>query len=175
MDGKRKKMPMANRATVTSHGTDGKTAAVGVKDRRTNEVHAEVVASTDAGTIRGFVRGDTQPGAVFYADETVLYRVMHEFGHEAGNHDIGEHADGVAHSKGIEGSRSMLKRARGGTFHKMSPKRPQRYVSEFTGKCNIRDSGTLAQVLDSTARFVVRKLLYRRLIADNGFSNAGRP
>ena len=43
----------------------------------------------------------------------------------------------------------MLKRAHDGTFHKMSPKHLQRYVSEFAGKHNIRDSGTLAQMRDT--------------------------
>ena len=40
----------------------------------------------------------------------------------------------------------MLKRAHKGTFHKISPKHLQRYVSEFAGKHNVRESGTLAQM-----------------------------
>jgi len=68
----------------------------------------------------------------------------------------------------------MLKRAHGGTFHKISPKHLDRYVREFVGKHNIRDSGTLAQMRDAVARLVGRNLLYRDLIARNGLSNAGR-
>lgn len=45
----------------------------------------------------------------------------------------------------------MLKRAHDGTFHKMSPKHLQRYVSEFAGKHSIRNSGTLAQMRGTTA------------------------
>ncbi len=66
----------------------------------------------------------------------------------------------------------MLKRAHDGTFHKMSPKHLQRYVSEFAGKHNIRDSGTLAQIGDTVAGLVGRNLLYRNLIADMGFRPA---
>ena len=63
--------------------------------------------------------------------------------------------------------------AHDGTFHKMSPKHLQRYVSEFAGKHNIRDSGTLAQMRDTVAGLVGRNLLYRDLIAD-GLSSGAR-
>ena len=63
----------------------------------------------------------------------------------------------------------MLKRAHDGTFHKISPKHLQRYVSEFAGKHNIRESGTLTQMRDTIARFVGRRLLYRDLVATNDF------
>ena len=65
----------------------------------------------------------------------------------------------------------MLKRAHDGTFHKMSPKHLQRYVSEFAGKHNHRESATVAQMRDTVARLVGRNLLYRDLIADNGLSS----
>ena len=68
----------------------------------------------------------------------------------------------------------MLKRAHKGTFHKISPKHLDRYVQEFAGKHNIRDSGTLAQMRDTVARLVGRDLLYRDLIADNGLASGGR-
>ncbi len=68
----------------------------------------------------------------------------------------------------------MLKRAHKGTFHKISPKHLQRYVSEFTGKHNIRDLDTIVQMRDTVARLVGRNLLYRDLIADNGLNNAAR-
>jgi len=65
----------------------------------------------------------------------------------------------------------MLKRAHKGTFHKISPNHLERYVYEFAGKHNIRDSGTLAQMRDTVARLVGRRLLYRDLIAANGLSS----
>ena len=52
----------------------------------------------------------------------------------------------MAHTNGMESFWSMLKRAHIGTFHKLSPKHLDRYVQEFAGKHNMRNSGTLAQM-----------------------------
>ena len=46
--------------------------------------------------------------------------------------------------------------------------------SEFAGKHNIRDSGTLAQMRDTVAGLVGRNLLYRDLVACNGLSSGAR-
>ena len=81
---------------------------------------------------------------------------------------------GFAPTNGIESFWSMLKRAHKGTFHKISPKHLDRYVQEFSGKHNVRESGTLAQMRDTVARLVGRNLLYRDLIADNGLSSGAR-
>ena len=90
-------------------------------------------------------------------------------------HSVSEFVNGMAHTNGIESFWSMLKRAHKGTFHKMSPKHLQRYVNEFAGKHNIRDSDTLDQMRNTVARLVGRRLLYSDLIACNGLSNEARP
>ena len=174
MGGKRRNMSKAKRRQLEGRGAVGKTAVVGVKDRATNEVRAEVVDSTDGEALKGFVREHVEPGAVLYTDEAAAYKGMPEFDHEAVNHSVGEYVDGMAHTNGIESFWSMLKRAHKGTFHKISPKHLDRYVQEFAGKHNIRDSGTLAQMRDTVARLVGRNLLYRDLIADNGLASGAR-
>ena len=69
---------------------------------------------------------------------------------------------------------SMLKRAHMGTFHKLSPKHLNRYVQEFAGKHNMRNSGTLSQMRNTVAGLVGRNLLYNDLIADNGLDSGAR-
>ena len=167
-------IPMEVRAALTSHDTNGKTAIVGIKDRDTNEVRAEVVTNTDAANLQGFVREHTEPGAALYTDEAAACRGMPEFDHEAVNHSVGEYVDGMAPTNRIESFWSRLKRAHKGTFHKMSLKHLQRYVSEFAGKHNIRNSGLLAQMRDTVARLVGRNLLYGDLIVDYGLSSGAR-
>ena len=48
----------------------------------------------------------------------------------------------------------MLKRAHKGTYHKMSRKHLDRYVSEFVGRHNIRELDTAAQMASIVAGFV---------------------
>ena len=171
MGGKRKNMSNAKRKALTGRGTVGKTIVVGMKDRETNEVRAEVVPDTTKPTLQEFVREHAEPGATLYTDEHGSYAGMPEFEHEAVNHSVGEYVDGMAHTNGMESFWSMLKRAHKGTFHKLSPKHLERYVDEFAGKHNIRDLGTLAQMRNTVARLVGRNLLHRDLIAPNGLSS----
>ena len=168
--GERKNVPLAKRKELagTGRGTVGKTAVVGIKDRDSNEVRAEVVRRADGATLKRFVREHAEPGAKVYTDEAAAYKGMAEYDHEAVNHSVAEYFRGMTHTNGIESFWSMLKRAHDGTFHKMSPKHLQRYVSEFAGKHNQRGSDTLIQMRDTVARFVGRRLLRRDLIADNG-------
>ncbi len=165
--GKRKELAEIGRGAV------GKMAVVGAKDRATNQVHAEVVEATDKATLHDFVDDMTDPDTVVYTDDASVYNGIPN-PHESVKHSVSEYVRGMAHTNGIESFWSMLKRAHKGTFHKMSPKHLQRYVSEFAGKYNIRESDTLDQMRDTVARLVGRNLLWRDLIADNGLSNSGR-
>ena len=157
----------------TGRGTAGKTAVVGMKDRDSNKVTAQVVADTDATTLQGFVTEHAAPDATVYTDDHGGYQGM-PFEHESVKHSVAEYVRDMAHTNGIESFWSMLKRAHKGTFHKISPKHLQRYVSEFAGKHNVRDSDTIVQMRDTVARLVGRNLLYRDLIAGNGLSSGAR-
>ena len=173
MGGKRKSMAKVKRKALKGRGAAGKTAVVGAKDRATNEVRAEVVTETDAETLQDFVEENTEEDAKVFTDDAAAYKGV-ERAHEAVRHSVSEYVRGQAHTNGIESFWSMLKRAHKGTFHKISPKHLQRYVSEFAGKHNVRDSGTLAQMRDTVARLVGRNLLRRDLIASNGLASGAR-
>ena len=54
-------MSKSKRKELMGRGTVGKTAVVGVKDRESNEVRAEVVSATDGETLKGFVREHVEP------------------------------------------------------------------------------------------------------------------
>ena len=170
--GRQANMPKAKRKELTRGGTAHMTAVIGMKDRDSNEVRAEVVPDTKKPTLQGFVREHAEPGAAVYTDEHRSYVGLDaDFDHESVNHRVGEYVDGMVHTNGMESFWSMLKRAHKGTFHKISPKHLHRYVDEFAGKHNIRDSGILAQMRDTVARLVGRRLLYRDLVAPNGLSS----
>ena len=173
MGGKRKNMSNAKRKKLTGGGPVGKTAVAGVKDRASNQRAAKVVTTPDMEILRGFVKEHTAKGATVYTDAAKAYETL-PFAHEAVEHSVKEYVRGRAHTNGMESFRSMLKRAHEGTFHKISAKHLNRYVTEFAGKHNVRDSGTPAQTPALVAGLVGKRLMYRGLIADTGLSSGAR-
>ena len=173
--GRRRNMGNRRRKALadTGRGPVGKTAVVGIKDRATNQVRAKVTESVDSEHLQGFVVENTQPGATVYTDDATAYDGL-PFAHEAVKHGVSEYVRDMAHTNGVESFWATLKRAHKGTFHKLSPKHLNRYVQEFAGKHNMRDSGTLAQMRDTVARLVGRRLLHRDLVAGNGLASGAR-
>ena len=155
-------------------GATDMTPVVGVKDRPTNQVRAQVVPETHRLALRTFVRENVEQGATLYTDEAAAYKGEWGNDHQAVKHSVGEYVRGMASTNGVESFWSMLKRAHKGTFHKISPKHLNRYVQEFAGKHNFRESGTLSQMRDTVARLVGHRLLYRDLIAANGLPSLAR-
>ena len=175
--GKRKNMSNSRRKALSDagvgRGSVGKTAIVGMKDRDTNEVRAKVVQHTDGATLQGFVAKHADTAATVYTDDAAAYHGL-PFAHETVKHSVAEYVRGQAHTNGIESFWAMLKRAHTGTFHKISPKHLDRYVQEFAGKHNVRESGTLEQMREVVTRLMGRTLGYRRLVADNGLPSGAR-
>ena len=68
----------------------------------------------------------------------------------------------------------MLKRAHKGTFHKISPKHMDRYVTEFTGRHNVRGLDTVDQMKELLGGMVGRRLKYDDLTRPNGLDNMAR-
>ena len=77
--GKRANMSKSKRKGLRGRGTAGKTAVVGVKDRITKQVHAQVTASTDAATLQSFIHSNVKEGATVYTDEHGGYRESQGF------------------------------------------------------------------------------------------------
>ena len=173
--GKRKNMSNAKRKELadTGRGAVGKTAVVGVRDRNTNQVRAQVTRWVDKPSLQGFVCTNTSPGATVYTDEAAAYRGL-PFAHEAVQHGVSEYVRGKAHTNGVESFWAVLKRAHTGVYHKLSPKHLDRYVQEFAGKHNIRDADTLAQMATVCAGMIGKRLMYRNLIRPNGLPSGAR-
>ena len=146
-------------------GAVGKTAVVAVKDRKSGKVAASVTASTDGPTLRGFVEHMSVEGAKVYSDEAAAYKELPN--HESVNHGVGKYVDGMAHTNGLESFWSLMKRGYHGTYHKMSPWHLDRYVGEFEGRHNDRDSDTEVQMQRMVRGMEGKRLRYKDLIADS--------
>ena len=104
--------------------------------------------------------------AKVYTDESRSFKGLIFNDYESVNHSLGEYVRGDAGTQGIESFWSMLKRAHTGTFHKISPKHLDRYVTEFAGRHNDRAGGTLDQMGNIVRGIMGRRLKYGDLIAD---------
>ncbi len=175
MGGKRKNMSNTKRkeAAHLGRGTAGKTAVVGAKDRKSNNVRAKVVQSADAHTLQSFVINNADPSATVYTDDASAYDGL-PFQHESVKHSVGEYVREMAHTNGVESFWSTLKRAHKGTFHKISPKHLNRYVQEFAGKHNARELDTLEQMGCIVRGLEGKHVSYKRLKQTNGLSSTAR-
>ncbi len=162
--GGREKNKHSDKKLKSGRGTVGKAAVVGAKDRETNQVSAKVVRSVDRLTLHGFIEDRVARGATLFTDEHPAYRGarMH---HEAVKHSGGEYVKGDAHTNGIESFWSMFKRGYVGTYHQMSRKHMDRYVSEFVGRHNSRPLDTVDQMRATAQGLVGKRLQYRELVA----------
>ena len=112
------------------------------------------------------------PGAAIYTDEASANEGLPN--HEAVKHSTGVYVRGMAHTNGMESFWSMLKRAHTGTFHKMSPKHLNRYVTGFEGRYNIREQDTADQLTMVAQRMDGKRLRYRDLIEPNGLDSGAQ-
>lgn len=150
-------------------GAVGKTAVAAVRDRKTGQVHAQVVPTTSAATLVPFVEGNTEPGAMIYTDEAAAYTRLPN--HEKVQHGVGKYVDGQAHTNGLESFWSLMKRGYHGTYHRMSPKHLPRYVNEFAGRHNARGRNTLDQMAALVRGMDGKRLKRADLYAGNGRQN----
>jgi len=105
---------------------------MGIKNRETGQVKAQVVERADVRTALSFVEGNTDEGGTGYTGGSPIYNDLWRE-HESVKHSDGEYVRDYAHTQDIDSFWSMLKRARTGTYHQMSAKHLHRYAKEFTG------------------------------------------
>ena len=144
-------------------GTVGKTAVVGMKDRVTGQIASQVVEATDAPTLQGFVKRNTEPEATVYTDEALAYRGLPRR-HEAVKHSVSEYVRGMAHTNGMESHWAALKRGYDGVYHQMSAKHLHRYIVEFEGRHNRRLLDTAEQMATMIRGAAGRQLPYSSLV-----------
>lgn len=142
-------------------GTLGKIAVVGMKDRLTRQVTAQVVDKTDRPTLSGYVYQHTLFGAQVYTDEHSGYDWVRN--RQVVKHSVGQYVNGQVSTNGIESFWATLKRGYMGTYHKMSKKHLQRYVNEFVGRHNQRPLDTLDQMEDMAVSLLDRRLSWADL------------
>jgi len=121
------------------------------------------------------VTNHAPPGSVVYTDDARGYTgLASAFDHKSVCHSAGEYVCDMTHTNGIESFWAVLKRAHKGVYHKFSVKHLQRYVTDFSGRHNVRSLDTMSQMQTIVTGMIGRRLTYKRLKADNGFSSGAR-
>ena len=149
----------------TGRGTSGKVPVVGVKERSTGWVRAQVVERTDAKTLHLFMRERIAPSATVYTDDHGGYHGI-PYEHEVIKHSVKQFVKGMAHTNGIESFWSLLKRGYVGVYHYMSPKHLHRYVNEFSARKGVRTWATEKQMNEFVSGMVGSRLTRKALVGD---------
>ena len=142
----------------------GKATVAGIRDRDTARIVAKVVPNAKRTTLKQLLMAHVSPAAIVYHDDARAYLRI-PFAHEAVNHSAGEYVRGAVHTNGMESFWSLLKRGINGTFHHLSQKHLHRYISEFSGRHNMRDMDTVDQMATLARGMVGKRLRYRDLVA----------
>ncbi len=159
---------------IKGRGPVGKAVVAGVKDRESKQVVARVIENTRKATLHGFVNETTDTEkATVYTDDLKSYNGVAEK-HQTVAHSAGEYVNGMIHTNGIESFWSMLKRGYKGTYHKMSVKHLDRYVTEFSGCHNDRDNDTIDQMASMVRGMSGKQLRYKDLqVSSSGLIRGG--
>lgn len=141
-----------------------KAAVFGMMERDGNVI-AQVVPDVSAKTLIPIIEEAVQEGATIVSDEYNIYRkVVGSYNHEIVRHKANEYVNGRAHTNGLEGFWSHLKRMIDGVYHHVSIIHLQRYVNEESRRWNTRK-------MDGGERFnlilgnIAGRLTYKTLIA----------
>ena len=155
----------ASKKLHAGRGAVGKVPVAGLRDRATGQVKAQVVPDTRRETLHRFVTDHTAEGSTVFTDEAVAYLGLPGRRHETVKHSAGEYVRGMASTNGLESFWAMLRRGHEGTFHHLSEKHLDRYVSEFSGRHNMLEADTADMMAIIARQSVGRRLRYMDLIA----------
>ena len=152
-------------------GKRGKTAVVGIKDRKTGTIRATPVPETTAARLTEFVESNIAKGAKVFTDENRAYCALEN--HETVNHGDGECVRGEVHVNGMESFWALVRRGYNGTFHHIEPKHLHRYVNEFAGRLGMRALDVVSKMCAIVRNLAGKRLTYRQLVAPSTL--CGRP
>jgi transposase-like protein len=123
-------------------GAANKSPIVGLLERGGN-LQVRVTENCKAKSIIPNMVRTVEQGTLICTDEFNSYNGVTRAGfeHKTVKHSAKEYVNGVAHTNGIDGFWSQLKRSVNGTFHWISRKYLPAYVDEFVYRYNLRESG----------------------------------
>ncbi len=165
LGGKYSNMHKSKKPRMVGAGTQDKTPVVAIKERKSKKIKAKVTRPVSSITLQRMVKESVEEGSTVYTDQNRGYIGLRKknYRHESVNHSVGEHVREQAHTNGVESFWAALKRGYYGTYHRMSEKHLDRYVTEFSGRHNARELDTIDQMAFLAKGMVGKNLPYKEL------------
>jgi transposase-like protein len=157
-----------------SHSSSDKTVVMGMLDRESRQVRAQVVPNVRRETLQSAILKEIETGSTVYTDAASGYYDLaaREYVHDTVTH-VDEYVRGQVHTQGIENFWSLLKRTLKGTYVAVEPFHLDRYVDEQVFRFNNR--ATKENPLNDADRFAAllmqvadKRLTYAELIGKVG-------
>ncbi|MYE46066.1 MAG: IS1595 family transposase [Chloroflexi bacterium] len=149
------------------HGYRGNKTWVAGAIQRDGQVRLEQIPNVRRTTLHGFIRRTVRDEAeAIYTDELKSYLGIEDDDtrHVTVIHGAEQWVVGDVHTDSIEGVWSLFKRSIAGSFHKISVKHMDRYLSELEWRFNNRGNDRI--FIDTLRRIVTTDVLtYRDLVA----------
>lgn len=144
--------------------TKQKDIVIGIVNRETKTVKSQKVASSKYYDLAEQIMNNVEMGSNVITDELSSYRMLKlYYKHDKINHSVKEYVRDNIHTNTIEGFFSILKRTILGTYHFVSSKHINKYLSEINYRYNNKIS-SCNKFLDFTNNLTGR-LKYKELIA----------
>jgi transposase-like protein len=173
--GKLKNMHLKRKAKVkASANPDNKVAVMGMLDRESRQVRAQVIPNVKRETLQNEILRQVEKGSKVYTDGWKGYDSLaaQEYIHDTVTH-IDEYVRGQVHTQGIENFWLLLKRGLRGTYVAVEPYHLDRYVTKQVFRYNNR--ATKDNPLNDADRFALvmsqvggKRLTYKELTGKIG-------
>jgi transposase-like protein/Zn ribbon nucleic-acid-binding protein len=133
---------------------------------RGGRVRSQVMKRVTGKNLKAVLKANVEPSATIMTDDFYAYRgAAKDFAkHEAVKHSAKEYVRGEAHTNGVEGFFSLLKRGVVGTFHHVSEQHLPLYLSEFDHRHNTRFLTDGERTVIGLKKSVGKRLTYRPLV-----------
>jgi transposase-like protein len=158
-----------------SGGIKNKTIVMGMLDRESGHVRAEVIPFAQRDFMESTVHKHVKFGSTVYTDEHVGYiGLRNRYSHDTVNH-METYVKGRVHTNGIENFWSLLQRQLLGTYVAVEPYHLHRYVDEEVFRYSYRGGKRKGERIDDGQRFakllsqiVGKRLTYAELTGKVG-------
>jgi transposase-like protein len=131
---------------------------------RGGRVRSQVMRHVTGKNLKEVLKSNIHQSATIMTDDFYAYRgAAKDFAsHQAVKHSAREYVRGLAHTNGVEGFFSLLKRGVVGTFHHVSEQHLPLYLAEFDHRHNCREMTDGARTINGLQKVEGKRLMYNQ-------------